>query len=73
MNEIMANNESEYFVLPGIPDKIEMTIAQARIGFKGETWKQFNDDVIEAEMGTYGIIMNSFEELEPTYAREYKK
>ncbi|CAJ2632507.1 unnamed protein product [Trifolium pratense] len=73
MNEIMANKESEYFVLPGIPDKIEMTIAQAGIGYKGEAWKQFNDDVIEAEMGTYGIIMNSFEELEPTYAREYNK
>ncbi|GAU20353.1 hypothetical protein TSUD_338350 [Trifolium subterraneum] len=73
MNETMANNENEYFVLPGIPDKIEMTIAQAGVGFKGEAWKQFNDDILEAEMGTYGIIMNSFEELEPTYAREYNK
>ncbi|GAU20358.1 hypothetical protein TSUD_338400 [Trifolium subterraneum] len=73
MNETMANNENEYFVLPGIPDKIEMTIAQAGVGFKGEAWKQFNDDILEAEMGTYGILMNSFEELEPTYAREYNK
>jgi UDP-glucosyl transferase 73C len=29
--------------------------------------------MLEAEMATYGILMNSFEELEPTYAREYKK
>ncbi|PNX85499.1 UDP-glycosyltransferase 73C1-like protein, partial [Trifolium pratense] len=69
MNETMANNESEYFVLPGIPDKIEMTIEQLGAGNKGEVWKQFNDDVLEAEMGSYGILMNSFEELEPTYAR----
>ncbi|KAK2418285.1 UDP-glycosyltransferase 73C6 [Trifolium repens] len=73
MNEIMENNESEYFVLPNIPDKIEITLEQAGLGFKGEAWKQFNDDVLEAEMGTYGILMNSFEELEPTYAKEYKK
>ncbi|CAJ2632510.1 unnamed protein product [Trifolium pratense] len=73
MNQTMANNESEYFVLPGIPDKIEMTIEQLGAGNKGEVWKQFNDDVLEAEMGSYGILMNSFEELEPRYAREYKK
>ncbi|GAU20354.1 hypothetical protein TSUD_338360 [Trifolium subterraneum] len=73
MNEIMANNENEYFVLPGIPDKIEMTIAQLGAGNKGEAWKQFSEDVLEAEMSTYGVIMNSFEELEPTYAKEYKK
>ena len=74
MNEIMANKENEYFVLPNIPDKIEITIAQAgTAGFKGEAWKQINEDVLDAEMGTYVILMNSFEELEPTYAKEYKK
>ncbi|XP_045798308.1 UDP-glycosyltransferase 73C6-like [Trifolium pratense] len=73
MNEIMANKENEYFVLPDIPDKIEITLAQTALGLKDEAWKQFNEDMVEAEMGTYGILMNSFEELEPTYAREYKK
>ncbi|KAK7284980.1 hypothetical protein RJT34_19735 [Clitoria ternatea] len=65
-------SESEYFVLPSIPDKIEMTKAQAG-GPMNETWKQFNEEVFIAEMASYGIIMNSFEELEPAYAREYKK
>lgn len=74
MAEIMANKESEYFELPGIPDKIEMTIAQTGLGgLKGEAWKQFNDDLLEAETGSYGMLVNSFEELEPTYARDYKK
>ncbi|CAJ2632509.1 unnamed protein product [Trifolium pratense] len=73
MNEIMANKENEYFVLPDIPDKIEITLAQTALGLKDEAWKQFNEDMVEAEMGSYGILMNSFEELEPTYAREYKK
>lgn len=72
-NVMEGIDESEYFDLPGIPDKIEMTIAQTGLGLKGETWKQFNEDIIEAEMGTYGVIVNSFEELEPVYARDYKK
>ncbi|KAK2364221.1 UDP-glycosyltransferase 73C6 [Trifolium repens] len=73
MKEIMANNENEYFLLPNIPDKIEITLAQTVLGLKDEAWKKFNEDMLEAEMATYGILMNSFEELEPTYAREYKK
>jgi len=69
----MANNEFEYFDVPGIPDKIEINIAQTGLGLKGEAWEQFNNDLAEAEMGTYGVIMNSFEELEPAYASEFKK
>ncbi|CAJ1891023.1 unnamed protein product [Sphenostylis stenocarpa] len=65
-------SDSEYFVLPGIPDKIEMTMAQAGHPMN-ETWKQINEEIIAAEMTSYGIIMNSFEELEPAYARDYKK
>ncbi|KAK7284976.1 hypothetical protein RJT34_19733 [Clitoria ternatea] len=65
-------SESEYFVLPGIPDKIEMTRDQAGEPMN-ESWKEFNEKIFAAEMESYGIIMNSFEELEPAYAREYKK
>ncbi|XP_039688799.1 UDP-glycosyltransferase 73C6 [Medicago truncatula] len=38
-----------------------------------EALKQFNEDMLEAEMSSYGIITNSFEELEPTYATDFKK
>lgn len=72
MIETMANNETESFVVPGIPDKIEMTGSQTGLISKGEALKQFQYDVVEAEMGTYGIIVNSFEEMEPAYARGYK-
>ncbi|KAK7284979.1 hypothetical protein RJT34_19734 [Clitoria ternatea] len=63
---------SEYFVLPGIPDKIEMTRDQTGEPMN-ESWEEFNEKIFAAEMESYGIIMNSFEELEPAYAREYKK
>ncbi|KAJ1418916.1 UDP-glycosyltransferase family, conserved site [Sesbania bispinosa] len=66
-------DESEYFILPGIPDKIEITKAQTGLQSKDEGWKQFNDEMVAAEMASYGVIINSFEELEPSYAKDYKK
>ncbi|XP_045795250.1 UDP-glycosyltransferase 73C1-like [Trifolium pratense] len=71
--QIMANKENEYFDLPGISEKIEITIAQTKLGLKGEAWNQFNIDLGEAEMGSYGVIVNSFEELEPSFVKDYKK
>ena len=61
--------ESGYFVLPGIPDKIEMTKAQVPLQ-RDESWKQFENKLHAAEMASYGIIMTSFEELKPAYARD---
>ncbi|KAJ1418910.1 UDP-glucuronosyl/UDP-glucosyltransferase [Sesbania bispinosa] len=67
-----VTNESEYFVLPGIPDKIEMNKAQTGIE-KDENWEKFHDEMVAAERASYGVMTNSFEELEPAYARDYKK
>ncbi|CAJ1890978.1 unnamed protein product [Sphenostylis stenocarpa] len=64
--------ESEYFDVPGIPDKIEMTAAKTGLAMN-EDMKQVTDTLFEAEMEAYGMIMNSFEELEPAYAGGYKK
>ncbi|KAI9086325.1 hypothetical protein K1719_031779 [Acacia pycnantha] len=65
-------SESDYFVLPGMPDRIEMTKAQLS-GPARNGWDGFTEQISAAEKDAYGIIMNSFEELEPAYAREYKK
>nr|UXY92012.1 UDP-glycosyltransferase UGT14 [Glycyrrhiza glabra] len=77
LNNLLASDvmqrvatESEYFVLPGIADKIEMTNAQTGIQLK---WKEFHGEILAAEMASYGILVNSFEELEPTYAGDNKK
>ncbi|KAK7396609.1 hypothetical protein VNO78_17735 [Psophocarpus tetragonolobus] len=64
--------ESEHFLVPGIPDKIEMTVAKTGLEMN-EGMKRVTDAVFEAEMEAYGMIMNSFEELEPAYAAGYKK
>ncbi|XP_027365711.1 UDP-glycosyltransferase 73C2-like [Abrus precatorius] len=65
--------ETEYFVLPGLPDRIEMTKAQIPAQKTTEEWKKFYARTAAAEGVSYGVIMNSFEELEQEYARGYKK
>ncbi|XP_004497577.1 UDP-glycosyltransferase 73C3-like [Cicer arietinum] len=68
-------DENEKFFLPGIVDKIEMT--KAMIPRKGnekdENWKDFYAKTAAAESVSYGVVMNSFEELEMEYAKGYKR
>ncbi|XP_020210863.1 UDP-glycosyltransferase 73C2 [Cajanus cajan] len=67
-----VTTESEYFVVPGIPDKIETTIAQTGLVIN-ESMKQVSDAIFAVETTAYGMIMNSFEELEAAYVEGYKK
>ncbi|XLT77453.1 hypothetical protein HN873_033727 [Arachis hypogaea] len=65
-------DETEYFVIPGLPDEIEVTKAQVP-GPADDSWNKFYQEIHAAEADTYGIIMNSFQELEPEYERMFKK
>jgi len=65
-------SESEYFVVPGLPDQVEVTQAQLP-GLLTPNLKEFSERMAAAEMASYGVIMNTFEELEPAYIKEYKK
>ncbi|XP_062117403.1 UDP-glycosyltransferase 73C11-like [Humulus lupulus] len=65
------SSENERFVVPDLPDRIEMTKAQ--ISVPSKDWKEVADQMVNAEIGSYGVIVNSFEELEPAYVRDYKK
>lgn len=66
-------SETEYFALPGLPDKVEFTIAQTPAHNSSEEWKEFYAKTGAAEGVSFGVVMNSFEELEPEYAKGYKK
>ncbi|KAH7553496.1 hypothetical protein JRO89_XS12G0018800 [Xanthoceras sorbifolium] len=66
------NSESEYVVIPNLPDKVEFTKPQIDIAPHPQ-FKAFGEKVHEAELATYGVIVNSFEELEPAYVKEYSK
>ncbi|MCL7034802.1 hypothetical protein MKW94_027912 [Papaver nudicaule] len=67
-------SDGETFVVPGLPDKIEMTRSQLIVHVKGndaistELW----DKVREAEKTSCGVLLNTFCKLEPAYAMHYK-
>ncbi|CAK8543947.1 unnamed protein product [Lathyrus sativus] len=64
---------SEYFTLPDIPDKIQVTKEQLPVALIEILPKEFVEKMREAEMKSYGEIINSFEELENEYVNDYKK
>ncbi|KAK1555607.1 hypothetical protein Q3G72_028898 [Acer saccharum] len=63
-------SDTEKFVVPGLPDRIELTRAQLpgifNPGSKLEL-KNYRVKVRESEAGAYGVLINSFEELEAEY------
>ncbi|CAL1398223.1 unnamed protein product [Linum trigynum] len=67
-----ASSDHEFFVLPGFPGGIELTRAQLPLQYN-----KAGDDMgkagFEAESEAYGVIVNSFEELEAEYLKEFKE
>ncbi|XP_062004684.1 UDP-glycosyltransferase 73C12-like [Rosa rugosa] len=74
MSKVHENitSESEYFVVPDLPERIEITKAQLP-GPLTPNMKDFHEVMVAAELESYGIIMNTYEELEPAYVKDYKK
>lgn len=85
-NELCYNNlyvtkvfdglpESQPFVVPGLPDKIELTRNQLPPEFNPSSidTSAFRQRARDAEVKAYGVVINSFEELEQEYVHEYKK
>ncbi|XP_058740298.1 UDP-glycosyltransferase 73C6-like [Vicia villosa] len=70
-----VNCDSEYFSVPDIPDKIQVTKEQMPLVAIEEQrqLKEFAEKISDAEMKSYGEIINSFEELEKEYVNGYKK
>lgn len=66
-----VKSESELFVVPGLPDHIELATNQLPTAMLDV--KDFSARVSGAEMLRYGFILNSFEELEPGYVQEYRR
>ncbi|GKE50217.1 hypothetical protein Tco_1481475 [Tanacetum coccineum] len=76
-SKILEGIESftERFVVPGLPDRFEVTKFQI-IGSSKEDFadkKGFMFRAIEAENAAHGIIVHTFEELEPVYVKELSK
>ncbi|CAL5388781.1 unnamed protein product [Camellia sinensis] len=70
-----ANCDTETFALPGLPDdNLIFTKKKTPFWFKdkGTGWGQFLDMVIESELKSYGVMVNSFYDMEPAYAEYFK-
>ncbi|XP_065855578.1 UDP-glycosyltransferase 73C6-like [Euphorbia lathyris] len=70
--ERIYSSDSEYFSVPGLSHPVHITKQQLPVATLRDM-ASFNEEVIEAEKVTYGIIMNTFEELESVFVKEYRK
>nr|AVW82184.1 UDP-glucosyltransferase UGT73C23 [Barbarea vulgaris subsp. arcuata] len=74
--EILQNlkSDKEYFWIPNFPDRVEFTKPQVpvRINASGD-WKVFLDEMVKAEETSYGVIVNTFQELEPAYVKDFQE
>ncbi|KAK8318605.1 hypothetical protein V6Z11_A13G182000 [Gossypium hirsutum] len=67
-----VTSETEYFVMPNMPHEVEFTKCQIpQVMY--ENLKQFSEERKKADLESFGVIVNSFEEMEPEYVKEYKK
>ncbi|KAF3960685.1 hypothetical protein CMV_014625 [Castanea mollissima] len=66
------SSESEYLVVPGLPDLVEFTKSQLSFS-RDSRMEELCEQTVATDLASYGVIVNSFEELEPAYVKEYKK
>ncbi|GMJ02955.1 UDP-glucosyl transferase 73C1 [Hibiscus trionum] len=71
IHETIAS-DSEYFTVPGFTENFEFTKAQLPL-HGDESWKEIIEQLVEAEQASYGIVINTFEELESAFIDEYRK
>ncbi|XP_007042490.2 PREDICTED: scopoletin glucosyltransferase [Theobroma cacao] len=66
----------EFFDVPGLPDQIKMTKMQLPDFMKeegGSERRKMMNEALESERISFGVIVNSFYELEPAYREHYSK
>uniref|UniRef100_A0A5B6YV74 Glycosyltransferase n=1 Tax=Davidia involucrata TaxID=16924 RepID=A0A5B6YV74_DAVIN len=71
-----VKSDSEAFIVPDLPDTIKLTRGQlpdfVRDGTENYVTKLL-EEALKSELTSYGVIVNSFHELEPAYSEHYRK
>lgn len=73
-----VSSELEHFVVPGLPDRVELTKCKVAgflnpgDGAESSPMKSFIEQIRESDKAAFGIVANTFEELEPEYVRVCK-
>ncbi|GAV88877.1 UDPGT domain-containing protein, partial [Cephalotus follicularis] len=66
--------DTETFIVPNLPDQVALTRSQLPDIVKTKTdFSAFFEKVKEAERKSFGVLMNSFYELEPAYIDHFRE
>ncbi|XP_075655448.1 soyasapogenol B glucuronide galactosyltransferase-like [Castanea sativa] len=69
---LCVNSNADTFLLPDLPDTIEMTTLQLPRWVRTQDgYAQLMDRIRESERQSYGAVVNSFHELESAYEEHY--
>lgn len=69
-----VSSYTEPFVVPNLPDEITLTKMQLpQVPQHDKVFSQLLEESNESEVKSFGVIANSFYELEPVYADHYRK
>lgn len=63
----------EPFDVPGLPHRLEISMAQMAWFITMLGWEKFREEVWEAETAADGFVINTFEALEATYVECYSR
>lgn len=66
---------TQAFVVPGLPDRVEFTRLQLPASFNPGSIDvtDFRHQARESELMAYGVVVNTFQELEKAYVDEFQK
>ncbi|KAK4419276.1 UDP-glycosyltransferase 73C6 [Sesamum alatum] len=69
------NSDSDYFEVPNLPDRIKLRKSQVTVSTirNPAALKDLIEQIRAAEKTSYGEVVNSFQELEAEYVKEYSK
>lgn len=68
-----VESDTDAFIMPNLPHMIEMTRQQVPNYLKDGSEIKLMEQILKSELASYGIVVNSFHELEPAYSEHYTK
>lgn len=68
-------SETQKFTVPGLPDQVKLSRSQLPdiVKCKSTGFSAMFDELNNAERKSFGVLMNSFYELEPAYADHFRR
>lgn len=70
-SQLSVMSDSDSFVVPGLPDRIVMNKSQ--LAHHTPKLRELLNKIRETEVTSYGVLVNSFHQLEPAYEEYFKK